>query len=74
MPILWLRSTAGKSKTSTMLPLFIEDKLFFPFRRHGFQLYLGAKTFEVFLCFVAIVRVVRVYYVDFFVFFVLRHW
>ena len=31
--------------------------------------YLGVKTYEVFLCFVAIVRV-RVYYVDFFVFFV----
>ena len=38
-----------------------------------FGVYLGVKTWEVFLCFVAIVGV-RVYYVDFFVFFILRHW
>ena len=35
--------------------------------------YLGEKTFEVFLCFVATVRV-GVYYIGFFVFFVLRYW
>ena len=38
-----------------------------------FGVYLGVKTYEVFLCFVAIAGV-RVYYVDFFVFFILRHW
>ena len=35
--------------------------------------YLGVRTYELFLCFVVIVGV-RDYYVDFFVFFVLRHW
>ena len=34
--------------------------------------YLGVRTYELFLCFVSVVRV-RVYYVDFFVFFVFRH-
>ena len=38
-----------------------------------FRVYLGVRTYEIFLCFVAIVRV-RVYYVDFSVFFVLHHW
>ena len=41
-------------------------------RADKFEVYLGVRTWELFLCFVASVRV-RVYYVDFFVFFVLRH-
>lgn len=36
------------------------------------MVYLGVRTWQVFVCFVAVVRV-RLYYVDAFDFFVLRH-
>ena len=70
---LWSNDRGKLKESGIFSHLIISQSGFWIQGQRWVGIYLGVKTYKVFLCFVAIVRV-RVDYVDFFVFFVLHHW